>query len=86
MTKFATITGAGSGVGRATAQALAQAGWQLALVGRKREALERQVAEMRAELDAEEEEVSKVVAHQEGRIASAASDRAAMAQKRGGTR
>src|SRR6201996_797524 len=55
-------------------------------LSRKREALERQVAEMRAELDAEEEEVSKVVAHQEGRIASAASDRAAMAQKRGGTR
>ncbi|QPF83802.1 circadian clock protein KaiC [Bradyrhizobium genosp. L] len=53
---------------------------------RKREALERQIAEMRAELDAEEEEVSKVVAHQDVRTASAASDRAAMAQKRGASR
>jgi len=35
MTKIAMITGAGSGVGRAVAQALADGGWQLALVGRK---------------------------------------------------
>jgi NAD(P)-dependent dehydrogenase (short-subunit alcohol dehydrogenase family) len=34
------ITGAGSGVGRAVAQALAEGGWQMALVGRKRETLE----------------------------------------------
>jgi NAD(P)-dependent dehydrogenase (short-subunit alcohol dehydrogenase family) len=40
MTKIAMITGAGSGVGRAVAQGLAEAGWQLALVGRKRETLE----------------------------------------------
>jgi NAD(P)-dependent dehydrogenase (short-subunit alcohol dehydrogenase family) len=40
MTKIAMITGAGSGVGRAVAQALAEAGWSLALVGRKRETLE----------------------------------------------
>ena len=40
MTKIAMITGAGSGVGRAVAQALAQASWSLALVGRKRESLE----------------------------------------------
>jgi circadian clock protein KaiC len=53
---------------------------------RKREALERQIAEMRAELEAEAEEVSKVIAHQGVRSASAASDRAAMAQKRGGNR
>jgi len=40
MTKIAMITGAGSGVGRAVAQALANQDWRLALVGRKREALE----------------------------------------------
>jgi NAD(P)-dependent dehydrogenase (short-subunit alcohol dehydrogenase family) len=34
------ITGAGSGVGRAVARALAEAGWQLVLVGRKQDALE----------------------------------------------
>jgi NAD(P)-dependent dehydrogenase (short-subunit alcohol dehydrogenase family) len=40
MTKTALVTGAGSGVGRATAQALIAAGWRVALVGRRREALE----------------------------------------------
>ena len=40
MTKIAMITGAGSGVGRAVAKALGKRGWQLALVGRKRETLE----------------------------------------------
>jgi len=40
MNKIAMITGAGSGVGRAAAQALAQRGWQLALEGRKQETLE----------------------------------------------
>ena len=40
MNKIAMITGAGSGVGRAVARALAEQGWQLALVGRKRETLE----------------------------------------------
>ena len=40
MNKIAMITGAGSGVGRATAKALAAQGWSLALVGRKKDTLE----------------------------------------------
>ena len=40
MNKIAMITGAGSGVGRAVAQALAPQGWSLVLVGRKRDTLE----------------------------------------------
>jgi NAD(P)-dependent dehydrogenase (short-subunit alcohol dehydrogenase family) len=40
MNKIAMITGAGSGVGRAVAQALAAQGWQLTLVGRKQDTLE----------------------------------------------
>jgi NAD(P)-dependent dehydrogenase (short-subunit alcohol dehydrogenase family) len=38
--RHAVVTGAGSGVGRATALALVREGWQVALVGRRREALE----------------------------------------------
>ena len=44
MTKIAMITGAGSGVGRAVAKGLAEAGWATVLVGRKREALEETAA------------------------------------------
>jgi NAD(P)-dependent dehydrogenase (short-subunit alcohol dehydrogenase family) len=40
MNKIAMITGAGSGVGRATAKALAAQGWSLALVGRRKDTLE----------------------------------------------
>ena len=40
MTKIAMITGAGSGVGRAVAIHLSQAGWSTVLVGRKKDALE----------------------------------------------
>src|SRR6195952_2605490 len=40
MNKIAMITGAGSGVGRATAKALAAQGWSCVLVGRKKDALE----------------------------------------------
>jgi len=38
--KFALVTGAGSGVGRAAALALAKDGWAVALLGRRRDALE----------------------------------------------
>jgi NAD(P)-dependent dehydrogenase (short-subunit alcohol dehydrogenase family) len=38
--RTAVVTGAGSGVGRATAVALAQNGWRVGLVGRRIEALE----------------------------------------------
>jgi len=38
--KIALVTGAGSGVGRASALALAEAGWSVALVGRRKGALE----------------------------------------------
>ena len=44
MMKTALVTGAGSGVGRATAQALVAAGWHVALVGRRRDALEETAA------------------------------------------
>ena len=42
--KIAVITGAGSGVGRAAAKALNEAGWSLALVGRRKDALEETAA------------------------------------------
>jgi NAD(P)-dependent dehydrogenase (short-subunit alcohol dehydrogenase family) len=38
--RFALVTGAGSGVGRATATALASEGWAVALLGRRKDALE----------------------------------------------
>ena len=40
MTGHILITGAGSGIGRATARAFIAAGWQVALIGRRRAALE----------------------------------------------
>ncbi len=40
MEKIALVTGAGSGVGRAAAVALIRAGWTVALVGRRADALE----------------------------------------------
>ena len=52
-------------------------------LARKRATLERQIAEMRSALDAEEDEVAKLLDHQSLESASAFSDRAAMAQKRG---
>ena len=38
--KVALVTGAGSGIGRASSLALVEAGWTVVLVGRRREALE----------------------------------------------
>jgi len=43
-TKTAVVTGAGSGVGQAVALALARQGWQVAIVGRREEALLQTVA------------------------------------------
>jgi NAD(P)-dependent dehydrogenase (short-subunit alcohol dehydrogenase family) len=44
--RIAMVTGAGSGVGRACAIALASAGWTLVLAGRRREPLEATAAEI----------------------------------------
>jgi NAD(P)-dependent dehydrogenase (short-subunit alcohol dehydrogenase family) len=49
MTKTAMITGAGSGIGRAVAQALSEAGFAIVLVGRKRDALEETAAQLSGE-------------------------------------
>jgi NADP-dependent 3-hydroxy acid dehydrogenase YdfG len=49
--KRAWVTGAGSGIGRATAIGLARAGWRLALTGR-REAPLRETAELAGQADA----------------------------------
>jgi NADP-dependent 3-hydroxy acid dehydrogenase YdfG len=49
--KRAWVTGAGSGIGRATAIGLAKAGWRLALTGR-REAPLRETAELAGQTDA----------------------------------
>ena len=42
--KVAIVTGAGSGVGRATSLALLNAGWAVALAGRRQDALEESIA------------------------------------------
>jgi NAD(P)-dependent dehydrogenase (short-subunit alcohol dehydrogenase family) len=44
MNKIALVTGASSGIGRACALALAQAGWTVAMVGRRAQALEETIA------------------------------------------
>ena len=43
--KVALITGAGAGIGKATALALMEAGYSLVLTGRRKEALEQVVEE-----------------------------------------
>ncbi|MDF1727518.1 MAG: SDR family NAD(P)-dependent oxidoreductase [Sulfitobacter sp.] len=50
MSKSIIITGAGRGVGKATAQAFLEAGWKVGLVGRKAEALEEVAAGQAAAL------------------------------------
>jgi NAD(P)-dependent dehydrogenase (short-subunit alcohol dehydrogenase family) len=45
MTRVAVVTGAGSGIGRASAIALAEAGFVVVLAGRRREPLDRAAAE-----------------------------------------
>jgi len=47
MSKVALVTGAGSGVGRAVARALSAAGYSLVLTGRRRDALEQTVAQLK---------------------------------------
>src|SRR5688500_10539465 len=49
MEKAAIVTGAGSGIGRAVSLALLDAGWQVALAGRRKEALEETAALSRGE-------------------------------------
>ena len=48
MTRCAIVTGAATGIGRATAHALARDGYALALVGRRAEPLEQLATELRA--------------------------------------
>lgn len=47
MSKNAVITGAGTGVGAAIAEALSNEGWRVALLGRRREALEAAAAKIK---------------------------------------
>jgi len=44
MQRIAVVTGGGSGIGAAVAQALAEDGWTVVLAGRRKEALEAVVA------------------------------------------
>ncbi len=55
-------------------------------LARKRATLERQIAEMRSAIEAEESEVAQVMAQDQAREQAIQSDRQAMASKRGATR
>ncbi len=46
--RFALVTGAGTGIGKASALALARAGWHVALAGRRREPIEEAAGEIKA--------------------------------------
>jgi NAD(P)-dependent dehydrogenase (short-subunit alcohol dehydrogenase family) len=46
--RFALVTGGGGGIGKATALALARAGWNVAVAGRRRELLQNAAAEIQA--------------------------------------
>lgn len=48
--KVAVVTGAGSGIGKGVALAMAAAGWRVVAAGRRREALEQTAAEARGEV------------------------------------
>jgi NAD(P)-dependent dehydrogenase (short-subunit alcohol dehydrogenase family) len=52
MSKVAIVTGAGTGIGKASALALLKAGWQVALAGRRAELLEKAIAESGASKNA----------------------------------
>ena len=52
-------------------------------IGRRRDALERQIEELRANLEVEEEEARKLLAEEEGHEATLAVDRAVFAARRG---
>jgi NAD(P)-dependent dehydrogenase (short-subunit alcohol dehydrogenase family) len=49
MNKTAVVTGAGSGVGQATALALAKQGWQVAILGRRADALQETIKQAGAD-------------------------------------
>jgi NAD(P)-dependent dehydrogenase (short-subunit alcohol dehydrogenase family) len=52
MSKVAIVTGAGTGIGKASALALLKAGWQVTLAGRRAELLDKAVAESGASKNA----------------------------------
>ncbi|MEU3183022.1 SDR family oxidoreductase [Streptomyces sp. NPDC006923] len=57
--KFAVVTGAGSGIGRAVARLLGEAGWSVALAGRHSETLEETAREMSGDVLSVRTDVSR---------------------------